>query len=130
GAISPVGVRACDQANAPVIVASSRSRPVLLAVPLSVMTWSGRDTTVPLPRSRKVDSLRAGFPLRMDASFRSELPRGYTLAPLAERQQARRRGEGAFVDSRCGAADNMRSPADRKSTRLNSSHAKISYAVF
>src|SRR2546430_6025028 len=34
----------------------------------------------------------------------------------------------AAPDSGCAAAD--REPADRKSTRLNSSHSQISYAVF
>src|SRR3712207_8967829 len=37
-----------------------------------------------------------------------------------------REREGAALDQRCAA----RSITDRKSTRLNSSHANISYAVF
>src|SRR5690606_11476743 len=106
------GVRACDQAKAPVIVASSSSRPVLLAVPLSVMTWSGRETTVPLPRSRKVDSLRVGFPLRMD----------FLISVIWTAAEDTRWGGAAgcppalpghgcgFVDSGGSAADNMRSP--------------------
>src|SRR5690606_29725713 len=68
-------------AKVPVTTASSRSRPVLLTVPLRVIAPPSRDTTVPLPRSRKVDSLRAGFPLRI--RFRSvdglDCPGGYRL---------------------------------------------------
>src|SRR5436309_8390714 len=43
---------------------------------------------------------------------------------LAGAPVARRDGSGATVRRRVGAG------ADRKSTRLNSSHVKISYAVF
>src|SRR3712207_8528227 len=42
-------------------------------------------------------------------------------------QQLRVVAEGALEDE---AALQQRAPADRKSTRLNSSHANISYAVF
>src|SRR3712207_7558372 len=47
---------------------------------------------------------------------------------------ARRRGEPrARAQSRCAGRTHegaLEKPADRKSTRLNSSHANISYAVF
>src|SRR5215475_15653693 len=58
----------------------------------------------------------------------------YTLSlhdalPISARRAARARGR------RCGRRPRRRSPGrrrpeDRKSTRLNSSHVKISYAVF
>src|SRR5690606_39470019 len=38
--------------------------------------------------------------------------------------------DGVVVDRRFGVAVEVRYPVDRKSTRLNSSHVKISYAVF
>src|SRR2546430_11407552 len=41
-----------------------------------------------------------------------------------------RRGSPDIVGSACGAADRRRLQQDRKSTRLNSSHSQISYAVF
>src|SRR5947209_8870795 len=37
---------------------------------------------------------------------------------------------GETMDIRVGAAHRVENPGDRKSTRLNSSHANISYAVF
>src|SRR2546427_9441032 len=37
---------------------------------------------------------------------------------------------GARADAQRGARADVRGPADRKSTRLNSSHSQISYAVF
>src|SRR5258707_14444200 len=43
---------------------------------------------------------------------------------------AAERRVGAGVDSRLGERAAARAEADRKSTRLNSSHANISYAVF
>src|SRR3712207_8171508 len=45
-------------------------------------------------------------------------------------REVRRRAEGAAVDRDRGARRDVPDPADRKSTRLNSSHANISYAVF
>src|SRR5690606_27006758 len=53
------------QANAAVITASTSRMPVLLTAPFRVIAPSVRETTAPLPRSRKVDSFRAGLPLRM-----------------------------------------------------------------
>ncbi|GHA69592.1 hypothetical protein GCM10007067_01940 [Lysobacter bugurensis] len=49
---------------APTSVITSSS-PVLLTVPLSVIAPASRRTTAPLPRSRKVESFKAGLPLRM-----------------------------------------------------------------
>src|SRR5690625_5577919 len=40
------------------------------------------------------------------------------------------RGSEVLVDARCPPQATPRSPRDRKSTRLNSSHVAISYAVF
>src|SRR5690606_41215951 len=60
------------------------------------------------------------------------------VARLGPRGAARARGasrDDAYPDGRCAAARAPRARAappvrDRKSTRLNSSHVKISYAVF
>src|SRR3712207_8604262 len=67
--------------------------------------------------------------------FRSEVDRRARRPAEQERPHARRRGqveaEAAQVDEsgwQQDAAD--ADAADRKSTRLNSSHANISYAVF
>src|SRR3712207_7500744 len=49
------------------------------------------------------------------------LERGLQRVPRGRRRQAVRRGV---------EVDALRRPQDRKSTRLNSSHANISYAVF
>src|SRR3712207_7001100 len=45
-----------------------------------------------------------------------------------ERQLRRHQGDGELTDAE--QAQRTEHPADRKSTRLNSSHANISYAVF
>src|SRR3712207_8886394 len=50
--------------------------------------------------------------------------RGLDQLPLADRVGGRR------LDRRLRRARSERQPGDRKSTRLNSSHANISYAVF
>src|SRR5690606_41350684 len=67
--------------------------------------------------------------------FRSRTPAGRPGCPLrplrGERLRAPGRGTGApdrAPDP--GAADQQPREPDRKSTRLNSSHVKISYAVF
>src|SRR5690606_27788230 len=66
----PSGPMAWFQANAAVSTVNSSRMPVLLTVPLRVMTSPSRVTTAPLPRSRKVDSLSTGLPLRMGRLFR------------------------------------------------------------
>src|SRR2546430_4067446 len=48
--------------------------------------------------------------------------------PLHGERPRRGRDEGAHRDRRCGGE--LRREEDRKSTRLNSSHSQISYAVF
>src|SRR5690606_7791480 len=83
----------CDQAKEAVSTASSSRMPVLLTVPLRVIAPPSRDTTVPLPRSRKVDSLSAGLPLRMLSLRRmSGPPEGY-------RQQAEQGMTGRPADA-------------------------------
>src|SRR3712207_8969630 len=72
--------------------------------------------------------------------FRSGLPRRHRPRdPAARRRRGQRRHPaGELLGARPHAADRRRSGrrppavggADRKSTRLNSSHANISYAVF
>src|SRR3712207_7628823 len=47
---------------------------------------------------------------------------------VAQDREAHRAGD--HRDHQDGGADDEQRPADRKSTRLNSSHANISYAVF
>src|SRR5438445_1744655 len=52
-------------------------------------------------------------------------------APLEERHHDAERGaRGEQVHHRRGERDDHAAEGDRKSTRLNSSHANISYAVF
>src|SRR3712207_7858447 len=54
-------------------------------------------------------------------------------APPRERQDRLRRQQprGQYLDEQDpGGTDASEAPVDRKSTRLNSSHANISYAVF
>src|SRR3990167_6504828 len=63
--------------------------------------------------------------LDRDAPWRADLA---ALDPAPERRHGRRRGEGK-VD-RASIAGLRHEPPDRKSTRLNSSHSQISYAVF
>src|SRR5690606_15853889 len=65
GAGSPAGVRAWLQAKAAVSMVSNSRKAVLPTVPLMVIAPASRDTTVPLPRSRKVESDRTGLPLRI-----------------------------------------------------------------
>src|SRR5689334_23634085 len=51
--------------------------------------------------------------------------------PVIQQQQVMiRRGHVDLAGERFGAVDGDRGPQDRKSTRLNSSHSSISYAVF
>src|SRR5207244_13617704 len=50
------------------------------------------------------------------------LPSRWRLAP--------RRGAARFLPARCSGRQSRHPPSDRKSTRLNSSHQIISYAVF
>src|SRR3712207_7093064 len=63
--------------------------------------------------------------------FRSRPPRAAGAAhAAAARAAAVLPVPGADRGLRHRPADRLRQPADRKSTRLNSSHANISYAVF
>src|SRR3712207_7679892 len=71
----------------------------------------------PLPISQRHLARRPGRPARRDALRRDEARRAGLHARHAARPQARRR-------------EGRRDQRDRKSTRLNSSHANISYAVF
>src|SRR5438067_8108095 len=57
--------------------------------------------------------------------FRSETHSAASRKQLRDIEQLRRRGEGALELAR-----GLRGSQDRKSTRLNSSHVSISYAVF
>src|SRR2546430_3161055 len=66
--------------------------------------------------------------------FRSERARGgreLALLPGRLGDHPERRGPGVLPAQRAGPHGRPhRGPADRKSTRLNSSHSQISYAVF
>src|SRR3712207_7243768 len=56
---------------------------------------------------------------------------GFALAPAVEEVAARYpKTHFAIIDSASPEAANVTGIVDRKSTRLNSSHANISYAVF
>src|SRR5947209_10769762 len=57
-------------------------------------------------------------------------PRGLPVAAARLRLGRRAYGGGAPRERRLGRADRAHGEGDRKSTRLNSSHANISYAVF
>src|SRR5690606_40326037 len=82
-------------------------------------------------------SLRAGFHRRLE-----QLEEGDAagVLRLATTNRAAQGADAAGVDANAGAQRNVfddgrgggvdRIQADRKSTRLNSSHVKISYAVF
>src|SRR6266498_4578246 len=52
------------------------------------------------------------------------------LAPLAVLDPVEAGGTGAVIDSVALVGGSYPAPRDRKSTRLNSSHVRISYAVF
>src|SRR3712207_7451958 len=66
------------------------------------------------------------FRSRVHAGRPVHLPR---LRPVVERSGDRRGGHG-HRSTGGGRPSDHRGDADRKSTRLNSSHANISYAVF
>src|SRR3712207_8492057 len=61
--------------------------------------------------------------------FRSSRPPS-SLEPHRERAPRDADGRVGDGEHRAGRRDDPRHGADRKSTRLNSSHANISYAVF
>src|SRR5690606_41300906 len=82
------------------------------ALPISGGEGDGRDAAVE-PRIRD-----PGRVLRVD--------RGDAEAPLRERERQRQAGKAAAHDQNIAFMNHL----DRKSTRLNSSHVKISYAVF
>src|SRR3712207_7109262 len=67
-----------------------------------------RSVTLPLSRHHEPEPIARGSRVRVGG--------------------ARRRGEGGRWEHQ--QPDEARPPLDRKSTRLNSSHANISYAVF
>src|SRR5438034_8324989 len=74
--------------------------------------------------AKAAQSTRAdvGFPARAHAATMTFVP----VSPLSRDQRATAVGEAGQHEQNTAAADT----ADRKSTRLNSSHTVISYAVF
>src|SRR2546422_2668299 len=62
--------------------------------------------------------------------FRSEQHRAPALQAPAAQPAADRRGDRQGERARVGGNRPVRAAQDRKSTRLNSSHGYISYAVF
>src|SRR3712207_7614470 len=62
--------------------------------------------------------------------FRSLLRRRVDVDDVGERDRLSHVVALAQRELLTALADQVRDPADRKSTRLNSSHANISYAVF
>src|SRR2546430_10927681 len=72
--------------------------------------------------------ISAGLPV---AGFQRALPRQQTGGRrLARRVSQRGNGLGPVRARRATGGSRPQLPADRKSTRLNSSHSQISYAVF
>src|SRR5438445_12713416 len=71
-------------------------------------------------------SIRKALPV---AELRNH-DRGRAHGRSGEADRHHRRQPAALDRRKAGAARNLRSRRDRKSTRLNSSHANISYAVF
>src|SRR5690606_38478967 len=105
GAGVPSGPKAWFQAKVAVSTMSSSRTPVLLTVPLSDIVSPSRETTAPLPRSRKVDSLSTGLPLRMDALFRWSWSRCQDTRAIAVRDLS----AAVRVDTGRHAPDNGRS---------------------
>src|SRR5690606_42051853 len=72
------------------------------------------------------------FPTRRSSDLRRDLQPGLSgLAdPLPARSGADDQDLGARRDQHARPGQALEVPGDRKSTRLNSSHVKISYAVF
>src|SRR3712207_7506466 len=72
-------------------------------------------------------SLHDALPICMGGAAAGEVASSLALETVADRMLAPARGEG---DTEGGEGNELTRFADRKSTRLNSSHANISYAVF
>src|SRR5690606_41673340 len=67
--------------------------------------------------------------LRLARARRDPRRAGAAVQQL-QRRLAVRRGTGNRAEARLTRIESLRGEQDRKSTRLNSSHVKISYAVF
>src|SRR3712207_7085310 len=78
--------------------------------------------STPSPTRRSSDLAAAGL-LRRELDVHPE-------PPQQRHDRLPRRGEHRVVDAGDHQGDAHDADADRKSTRLNSSHANISYAVF
>src|SRR5690606_14036442 len=98
---------------------SSRSRPTTSS--RRTRSAPGAGSTSPA-RQRLCHERVLGFP-RRPRKLRLGRPRQGNARRLGRRQERRRPAQHAALGG--GVPD-----ADRKSTRLNSSHVKISYAVF
>src|SRR5690606_41425279 len=75
--------------------------------------------------------VRPSFPTRRSSDLAAALPLRHD--DRAGRHPLRGRGDpprGLGLPDRTGQGEARHRPEDRKSTRLNSSHVKISYAVF
>src|SRR3712207_7370965 len=79
-------------------------------------------------RSAQVDAVAVlvGHHLNLDVARPFDVALDVNVAVLESRERLVRRGLDGVDDLTLRAHD----PQDRKSTRLNSSHANISYAVF
>src|SRR3712207_7287275 len=91
--------------------------------PYTTLFRSGEPAPAPFPIAHLHDTRSARRPV--------QLLRGVLLGPALHRADLVNRKLSA---KQAGGAGRLRTPwargADRKSTRLNSSHANISYAVF
>src|SRR3712207_7896601 len=74
--------------------------------------------------------LRAGVEVGSPGSPRRSSTAGLTPAPSAPTRRSSSSTGSSGPDRPAGVPRRRTSPRDRKSTRLNSSHANISYAVF
>src|SRR5206468_10944954 len=101
-----------------------------------LITSDGHHRSLPSCPTRRSSDLGASEPLipeqeRLVRARRD--PRGNPTAARAQRQAARGRESSAQErepEETAKAGDSIARIADRKSTRLNSSHDQISYAVF
>src|SRR5690606_1799141 len=110
---------------------------------LAVFGLGGKTAAIPLPQPANVRRFgpdqaeeAARIALRKDEAHRhNRIERRHRPIEIANRKarvapQAQRILRGIVLASQTMAVVDQRGLVDRKSTRLNSSHVKISYAVF
>src|SRR5690606_1090097 len=100
------------QAKAAVTRASTSNVAVLPMVPFRVIAPpAARETTVPLPRSRKVDSFRTGLPLRMEMDPRERFQvKDMRIQGKRFQDRCKVNGNPTGGDARGGAKGGTRTP--------------------